>query len=267
MAHSKSRYDLDPRIACISPLWNHSSGSVVTLKMRPPATPFTSLDTFMAAHSPRRFCQSRQKYLLKPLTLDRKIGESTFALIGDKNPRSKSRIEESKPKSPGRTRQLNSRNRNDSPSGTSTSGQDSSSDQEQNYTRVLPLGKCQINNDEELVDQCGTPSPRFKSGSFRPPPRLPFTFNHSASIPSSPRDATDLIAIGTISMTSQRQPPPKPMSRWKTKATLNLKGCKYSDPLAGAGPGFQARIAEMAQLEVETIKYEKSRKVKKKSPT
>lgn len=67
MAREREKYGLDPRIACVSPLWKHTSGSsVVTLKMRPPssATPFTSLDTFMAAHSPRRFCQARQRYLL-----------------------------------------------------------------------------------------------------------------------------------------------------------------------------------------------------------
>ena len=65
MAHGKGKHGLDSRIACVSPLWKHSSGSsVVTLKMRPPATPLTSLDTFMAAHSPRRFCQTRQRYLL-----------------------------------------------------------------------------------------------------------------------------------------------------------------------------------------------------------
>lgn len=66
MAHGRDKYGLDSRIACVSPLWKHTSGSsVVTLKMRPPAsTPFTSLDTFMAAHSPRRFCQARQRYLL-----------------------------------------------------------------------------------------------------------------------------------------------------------------------------------------------------------
>lgn len=66
MAHEREKYGIDPRTACVSPLWKHSSGSsVVTLKMRPPSsTPFTSLDTFMAAHSPRRFCQTRQRYLL-----------------------------------------------------------------------------------------------------------------------------------------------------------------------------------------------------------
>ena len=32
--------------------------------MRPSQTAFTSLDTFMAAHSPRRFCEARQKYIL-----------------------------------------------------------------------------------------------------------------------------------------------------------------------------------------------------------
>jgi len=91
------------------------------------------------------------------------------------------------------------------------------------------------------------------------------TFNRSTSIPTMPRSTADLIAIGTIPITSQRQTPVKPMSRWKTKATLNLKGCKYPDPMIGASPSFQARITEMAQLEVETIKFEKTKKTRKKA--
>ena len=44
-----------------------------------------------------------------------------------------------------------------------------------------------------------------------------------------------------------------------------VTGSKYPEPMMGAGPGFQARIAEMAQMEVETIRYEKTKKTKKKS--
>jgi len=42
-------------------------------------------------------------------------------------------------------------------------------------------------------------------------------------------------------------------------------GCKYPDPMIGANPSFQARITEMAQLEVETIKFEKTKKTRKKA--
>ena len=65
MAQGRKRNNFVPR-TCVSPLWKDSTSSnVVTLRnMRPPQTPFTSLDTFMAAHSPRRFCQARQKYIL-----------------------------------------------------------------------------------------------------------------------------------------------------------------------------------------------------------
>lgn len=41
--------------------------------------------------------------------------------------------------------------------------------------------------------------------------------------------------------------------------------CKYPDPLIGASPSFQARITEMAQLEVETIRFEKTKKTRKKA--
>ena len=44
-----------------------------------------------------------------------------------------------------------------------------------------------------------------------------------------------------------------------------FSGCKYPDPMAGASPSFQARITEMAQLEVETIRFEKTKKTRKKA--
>ena len=39
---------------------------------------------------------------------------------------------------------------------------------------------------------------------------------------------------------------------------------KYSDPLVGAPPTFQQRLAELAAIEAETIRWEKARKMKKK---
>ena len=39
---------------------------------------------------------------------------------------------------------------------------------------------------------------------------------------------------------------------------------RYSDPIPGAPPSFQQRIAELSSLEQETIRYEKTRKFKKK---
>ena len=43
-------------------------------------------------------------------------------------------------------------------------------------------------------------------------------------------------------------------------------GSKHPDPMMGAGPGLQARIVEMVQLELDTIRYEKTKKTKKKIP-
>ena len=97
---------------------------------------------------------------------------------------------------------------------TSTSAQDSSSDQEQNCSRILPLGKCKLSTEEEFYNGCESQDKvKAASSSFRPNPKLPFTFSRSASIPNTPRDNTDLIAIGTISMPSHRQPVLKPQSR------------------------------------------------------
>ena len=67
MAQGRKKNNFVPR-TCVSPLWKDSTSSNAfrppRMHMRPPQAPLTSLDTFMAAHSPRRFCQTRQKYIL-----------------------------------------------------------------------------------------------------------------------------------------------------------------------------------------------------------
>ena len=46
---------------------------------------------------------------------------------------------------------------------------------------------------------------------------------------------------------------------------LCFSDCKYIDPMVGASPAFQGRITEMAQLEVETIRFEKTKRTRKKA--
>ncbi|KAK2553701.1 hypothetical protein P5673_024928 [Acropora cervicornis] len=243
MEKKRERNDLTPITTCISPLWKDTTtNNVVALRMPPPQTQLTSLDTFMAAHSPRRFCQARQKYILKPLTVDKRITEAGYVPVQQKT-----------------------RNYSDSSEG---------------ENRMLRLGKCKLNNEFFSKESSAE---LYKSSFFQPGPKIPFSFSRSTSIPTMLNGTSDLIAIGTIPMASQRQTPPKPMSRssseediqpitkskqgalWKTKATLNLKDCKYIDPMVGASPAFQARITEMAQLEVETIRFEKTKRTRKKA--
>lgn len=83
---------------------------------------------------------------------------------------------------------------------------DSSSEGE---NRVLRLGKCKLNNEFSKESSAEL----YKSSYFRPGPKIPFSFSRSTSIPTMLNGTSDLIAIGTIPMTSQRQTPPKPMSR------------------------------------------------------
>ncbi|KAK2546685.1 hypothetical protein P5673_033702, partial [Acropora cervicornis] len=85
MEKKRERNDLTPITTCISPLWKDTTtNNVVTLRMPPPQTQLTSLDTFMAAHSPRRFCQARQIYILKPLTVDKRITEAGYVPVQQK---------------------------------------------------------------------------------------------------------------------------------------------------------------------------------------
>lgn len=55
-----------------------------------------------------------------------------------------------------------------------------------------------------------------------------------------------------------------PSYRWKSKSN-NFKAVDlYPDPLVDGDPAFTQRISEMAALEMETIKYEKARKFRRK---
>jgi len=40
---------------------------------------------------------------------------------------------------------------------------------------------------------------------------------------------------------------------------------KYSDPVVGSSMSFQSRLAELASLEAETVRWERLRKLKKKA--
>lgn len=52
--------------------------------------------------------------------------------------------------------------------------------------------------------------------------------------------------------------------RWKARSTGISSQESFSDPLLKADRSFLARISELAQLEMETVKFEKTKKLKRK---
>ncbi|KAK7501067.1 hypothetical protein BaRGS_00007552 [Batillaria attramentaria] len=80
----------------------------------------------------------------------------------------------------------------------------------------------------------------------------------------------DLVAMGTLWSPSQLQArgsSTATSSSKSTSATNSASGGvepKYSDPLVGAPPTFQQRLMELAALEAETVRWERTKKVKKK---
>eukprot|EP00795_Rhopilema_esculentum_P007856 gene7856-13734_t len=55
--------------------------------------------------------------------------------------------------------------------------------------------------------------------------------------------------------------------RWKSKQPdLPNRASDYPDPLFKASKSFLARISELSQLELETVKLEKTKKLRKKKP-
>jgi len=240
--------------------------------MRPPSAQnqhFGSLETFMAAHSPRKVSQTKQGYILKPLSVDKnKLTGSGFSRLLD------GQFPQVCSPPPTITSKdwigpLTNTSRSSSASGGKVSpinnkGQ-TQRDSLASSVPMLDLSKCRINNEDIIVKSASTFN-GFRPSGYRTPktPRPP-------SYSNTGQEAPELVAMGTMALTTQKQvhqPPSKPVPRFKSRTSTNNKekdNFRYIDPMAGASPSFQSRVTEIAQLEVETIRAEKQRKTKKRN--
>ncbi|XP_064606772.1 uncharacterized protein LOC135471455 isoform X2 [Liolophura sinensis] len=57
-----------------------------------------------------------------------------------------------------------------------------------------------------------------------------------------------------------------PSHQVASKSSANGQDQKYGDPFVGAPPQYQQRLAELSTLEADTVRYERTRKLKKKQP-
>ncbi|XP_076462312.1 uncharacterized protein LOC143294740 [Babylonia areolata] len=96
-----------------------------------------------------------------------------------------------------------------------------------------------------IVNGSGSGSGVFTSPSATLPARRPVPGATSTLHTVHPSSAVTALAMGNVVKSKDADP-------------------KYSDPVPGAPPSFQQRLMELAALEAETVRWERSKKVKKK---
>lgn len=271
MAHGKgSGSEINSSFA--SPILKENANGVhphvVTLSLRPFRTTNLSVDSFMASHSPRRNSSNKQKLMLKPLALDQRNYSSNIHTTFGK---------EALDLSVASSRDHNTRSDIKPDRPYSNCGN-------QHKERKSSLNTVNCNDYDTTFSskQCSVPESLYtiRNTSFRPPPRIShltgqritfgntFGFNYHTGYLNLLQTQTDLVAMGTpVSTIGLKQTQAaKPMPRWQTmKGALNDRDCKYPDPMLGCSPGFQVRMAEITQHELDTVKWEKGKKGKKKT--
>ncbi|XP_035661104.1 uncharacterized protein LOC118405639 isoform X1 [Branchiostoma floridae] len=81
------------------------------------------------------------------------------------------------------------------------------------------------------------------------------------------------LALGALSLSSpvrRRESSPKAPPKWRLESKTSISSpagqrSKYPDPVSGAPTNFQQRLAELSVLEQDTIRYERTKKSKRKA--
>lgn len=251
-----------------TPMWKRSPDAyphVVTLSIRPFRTTNLSVDSFMTAHSPRRNCANNQKLTLKPLELQQRncstnttFGNGTLGLSARSSSTAQERISQDRNK----------------PERPHSNASHQSSQERKVSASVVTLGDYHSNTPKQYVPESLY---TLRNNSFHPPQRFcqatgqkvtignTFGFNYHQGYINLLQQHSGIIATGTPVHTIDHKPmQTKPLSRWQSKNVVNEKVSKYPDPMIGPSPSFQARMTEIAQHEIDTSKWEKSKKGKKK---
>jgi len=97
------------------------------------------------------------------------------------------------------------------------------------------------------------------SSSTTTKPMLPVTKMKSSVVPVTTAPSNSSSHLMKQARTKQHH-----NFRWKTKTSNVARVNNYPDPMYSADSAFLQRITEMASLEVETIKFEKSKKLRRK---
>ncbi|XP_077861626.1 uncharacterized protein LOC100372006 isoform X2 [Saccoglossus kowalevskii] len=160
-------------------------------------------------------------------------------------------------------------------------------------TSTEPPGHTKVLRDES------SPVEMSRRNYFRPTGRNNY-FPRDATVSSSRvnnTNADSLVAMGTLAISPSprggslsysggssnsqkdcfnsrlRSPPPRTKSKGAVMSTSlspmaaenRSKMAKYQDPISGAPPCFTQRLAELSALECETIRYERTRKLKRQT--
>ncbi|XP_066272934.1 uncharacterized protein [Branchiostoma lanceolatum] len=128
-------------------------------------------------------------------------------------------------------------------------------------------------------DQCGNAHPR-ESCVSRESPAFSNASINGISLSRNSNTGLGLgrgdelpLALGALSLSSpvrRRESSPKAPPKWKLESKTSLSApagqrSKYPDPVSGAPSNFQQRLAELSVLEQDTIRYERTKKSKRKA--
>ncbi|CAH1253651.1 Hypp1212 [Branchiostoma lanceolatum] len=128
-------------------------------------------------------------------------------------------------------------------------------------------------------DQCGNAHPR-ESCVSRESPAFSNASINGISLSRNSNTGMGLgrgdelpLALGALSLSSpvrRRESSPKAPPKWKLESKTSLSApagqrSKYPDPVSGAPSNFQQRLAELSVLEQDTIRYERTKKSKRKA--
>ncbi|XP_019638831.1 PREDICTED: uncharacterized protein LOC109480907 isoform X3 [Branchiostoma belcheri] len=291
----------NPRAAPSTPRTGTTTASIITLDVRPggsagsegpPATP----DLPAMAPQQRKRASEKQKLTLRPLALERGNAATSFSRFLERHkfeyttsPSSNHfNREELTPQRP---------DRNLSTSTTTTSSHDFRTLEEREDRPIgSQYGIPRIDQDRALrADEKSKDGAKWNA--FKP------TWERNAGIHSSsyilrdtvPAPHTQIngislsrnsntgmglgrgdelpLALGALSLSSpvrRRESSPKAPPKWKLESKTSLSApagqrSKYPDPVSGAPTNFQQRLAELSVLEQDTIRYERTKKSKRKA--
>ncbi|XP_078673828.1 uncharacterized protein LOC144912423 isoform X4 [Branchiostoma floridae x Branchiostoma belcheri] len=281
----------NPRAAPSTPRTGTTTASIITLDVRPggsagsegpPATP----DLPAMAPQQRKRASEKQKLTLRPLALERGNAATSFSRFLERHkfeyttsPSSNHfNREELTPQRP---------DRNLSTSTTTTSSHDFRTLEEREdrpigsqygipridqdrVRRGLLRSSDQSCNAGHLRESCvSRESPTFSNASIN---GISLSRNSNTGMGLGRGDELPL-ALGALSLSSpvrRRESSPKAPPKWKLESKTSLSApagqrSKYPDPVSGAPTNFQQRLAELSVLEQDTIRYERTKKSKRKA--
>ncbi|XP_078611179.1 uncharacterized protein LOC144881752 isoform X4 [Branchiostoma floridae x Branchiostoma japonicum] len=278
----------NPRAAPSTPRTGTTAASIITLDVRPggsagsegaPATP----DLPAMAARQRKRTSEKQKLTLRPLALERGNAATSFSRFLERH---KFEYTTSPSSNHFNREDLSPQRPDRNPSSSTTSSHDFRTLEEREDRPIgSQYGIPRIDQDRvrrgllrssdqscstHLRESCvSRESPTFSNASIN---GISLSRNSNTGMGLGRGDELPL-ALGALSLSSpvrRRESSPKAPPKWRLESKTSISSpagqrSKYPDPVSGAPTNFQQRLAELSVLEQDTIRYERTKKSKRKA--